>query len=111
MASGLLGKASPAANTWTPVYTVPATKVTTMNIRLVNRDVNTSTNIRLAISTVAGSGAPADSEYIEPVDYPMLAGEVLEDIALVAGPGEIVKIYASSGSVSIRVMGFEANQS
>lgn len=110
MANGLLGKAAPTANTWTNVYTVPTGKTATMNIRLINRDVNVSVSVRLALSSNATPASVNNEDYIEPIDYVLKGNKVLEDIALVAGPGEIVKVYASNANLTIRVMGFEANQ-
>lgn len=110
MANGLLGKAAPDGNTWTNVYTVPTGKTATMNIRLVNRDVNQSVSIRLAISSNPTPATVTTADYIEPIDYVLKGNKVLEDIALVAGPGEIIKVYASNANLTIRVMGFEANQ-
>lgn len=106
MASGKLGIASPAANTWTTVYTVPAGRVATFNVRIVNRSLVKSCNIRLAIS--AAAGVPTNAEHIEPIDYVLKPGKILEDFGLVAGAGEIVNFYSSSAESSIRVMGFEA---
>lgn len=108
MASGLLGSAAPAATTWTTVYTVPAGKIATMNIRVVNRDYTNTASIRLAIS--AADGAALNKEYIECPDYPLKGGKVLEEIAIVAGPGEKVNFYSSTANCSIRVMGFERAQ-
>jgi len=109
MASGTLGTGNPAASTWTSIYTVPATKVATMNIRLTNLSMTAATLIRLAIGPAAGAPA-SQGEYIEPVDYSMEGGEILEDIGIVAGPGDIVKLFASTTNIAIRVHGFEAIQ-
>ena len=109
MASGTLGIANPLVNTWTSVYTAPAGKVATVNIRLTNTNPSVTTLIRLAIGPA--SGAPAtNGEYIEPIDYSMEGGEILEDYAIVMGPGDIVKVYASTANIAVRVHGFEAIQ-
>lgn len=109
MPSGTLGIANPLASTWTSVYTVPALKVSTVNIRLVNLDTIQTSLVRVAIGNA--SGAPASNgEYIEPIDYPMEGGEILEDSAIVVGPGNIVKVFSNTANIAVRVHGFEAPQ-
>lgn len=105
MASGKLGAAALALNTWTPVYIVPAGKVTTANIRMVNSDMINPVSIRLAIS--ASAGAALDAEYILPKDFVIPPGGVLEESAIVLSPSEIVNAYASNALVAVRVHGFE----
>lgn len=109
MASGTLGTANPAESTWTSVYTVPALKVATVNVRLTNLSTTVTSVIRLAIGPAAGAPA-TQGEYIEPIDYAMEGSEILEDIALVMGPGDIVKVFANTTNIAVRVHGFEATQ-
>lgn len=109
MASGTLGIANPSASTWTSVYTVPALKVATANIRLTNLSLTAAALIRVAIGQAAGAPA-SQGEYIEPIDYSMDGGEVLEDMALVMGPGDILKVFSSTANIAVRVHGFEAAQ-
>ncbi len=106
MASGKLGTSSLALTTWTNVYTVPAGKVATVNIRMVNSDMVNPVSIRLAISPTAGAAANAD--YILPKDFVIPAGGVVEESAMVLSPGEIVNAYAGNTQVAIRVHGFES---
>ena len=109
MASGTLGIGNPAASTWTTIYTVPAGKVATANIRMTNLSTSTGALIRVAIGDA--DGAPASNgEYIEPLDYSMDGGEILEDSAIVIGPGGKVKIFSSTTDIAVRVHGFEATQ-
>lgn len=108
MASGTLGTSSPAANTWTAVYTCPVGKVATINIRFVNLDTTTNLLLRAAITPT--TGAPSGNQfYIEPIDYNMAPGEVLEDIGLVIGAGDIVNVSSNLAMLAVRVHGFESN--
>lgn len=107
MASGTLGTAAPAANTWTSVYECPTGKVATINIRCVNIDTTNTILIRVAITPTIG---PALDQYlIEPKDYVMNGGEVLEDIGIVIGPGDKVNVYTNVATLAVRVHGFESN--
>ena len=105
MASGKLGTASLAVSTWTSVYTVPANKVATVNIRMVNSDMINPVSVRLALSMIIG--AAANSDYIVPKDFVLPAGGIMEESALVMSPGEIVNAFASNNQVAVRVHGFE----
>ena len=102
MASGKLGSADLAATTNTLLYTVPASSLATLNIRVANRN-STTVAIRIAIGTGA---SPAVEDYI---DYDLLvaANGVLEDSGIVCSAGEKVWVYSSMAGVSVRVHGFE----
>lgn len=102
MASGTLGQAAPSALTNTSVYTVPASKVATVNINVVNRG-SEEVLVRLAI---AATSTPTNSEYIE-YDVLILPNDVLERSALVMSAGKQVVVYASTANTSINVYGFE----
>ena len=109
MASGTLGIGNPLASTWTTIYTVPGGQVATANIRLTNLSTSTTSLVRVAIGNA--DGAPAgNGEYIEPLDYAMEGGEILEDSAIVIGPGGKVKVFSSTANIAVRVHGFEAAQ-
>lgn len=102
MASGNLGSADLTATTDTLLYTVPASSLATLNIRVANRN-STTVAIRVAIGTGA---SPAVKDYI---DYDLLvaANGVLEDSGIVCSAGEKVWAYSSMAGVSVRVHGFE----
>lgn len=107
MANGLLGKAALAASTYTIVGTVPTNQSGTVNIRLVNRDVTTASAIRLAICPSSyTSGAPANADYIEPLDLFVPAGGILEETAIAVSSGENIVAYANSANVTVRVFGY-----
>lgn len=102
MASGTLGQSDLAANTNTTVYTVPASKVSSFNVNMVNR---TSANIavRLAISA---SATPSNSEFFE-YDATLPANGVLERTGLAASALKNLVAYANAAGVSVNVYGFE----
>lgn len=106
MAGGDLGKAAPAANTLTTVYTVPPGKMVSFNVLAVNRG-DTATSVRLAITRDA---APVNQDWIE---YDALLpgkGAVLERFGIMAGPTEKVIVWADTANVTWRVNGAEGAQ-
>ena len=102
MASGNLGSADLSETTDTLLYTVPASTLATLNIRVANRN-STTVAIRVAIGTGA---SPAAKDYID-YDFPVAANGVLEDTGIVCTAGEKVWAYSSTAGVSVRVHGFE----
>lgn len=106
MASGDLGRAAPAANTQTTIYTVPPGKIVTFNVLAVNRG-DTATSVRVAITRDA---APTNQDWVE---YDALLpgkGSVLERFGLMAGPTEKVIVWADNANVSWRINGVEGAQ-
>jgi hypothetical protein len=108
MASGFLGKSSPAANTWVNIYTVPTGKVASISINVVDRNA-VSTSIDIAISTSSTSGGIATSEYIEYNSILAGIGATLERTGLVtdATNGKYVWVRSSAADVSFQVYGYE----
>lgn len=102
MASGRLGVAAPAANTFTTLYTAPADKVATVNIAVLNRGQAAARVIVAASLT----DAPELAEYIEDCEVPGRGG-VLERTAVVLGAGERVVVHAAAADCSVRIHGFE----
>lgn len=108
MASGFLGKAIPAANTWTNIYTVPATKVASISINAVNQSTATAT-VDFVISTSSTSGGITTSEYIEFAAVLSGSGTTLERSGLVtdATNGPRVWVRSSTANVAFQVYGYE----
>lgn len=102
MTAGKLGSADLAAAVDTLLYTVPAGTVTTLNIRVTNRN-SSAIKVRVAIGT---GGAPAALDYID-YDTPVAAGGILEDTGVVCSAGEKVWVRSDLANVSVRVHGFE----
>ena len=107
MASGFLGKAIPAASTWTNIYTVPTSKVASITINACNQ--STSATVDFVISTSSTSGGIAASEYIEYSTTLNGVGATLERTGLVtdATNGKYIWIRSSTASVSFQVYGYE----
>ena len=102
MASGKLGTANLAAGADTLVYTVPASTVATVNVRVANRNTK-AVKIRVAIGTGA---APDAADYID-YDISLAANGILEDTGLVCSAGEKVWVTSDVSNVIARVHGFE----
>lgn len=101
MNSGLLGKASLAANVDTDLCTVTAGTVATVNVNFCN-----ATNADIAVRLAVRNGALGAADYIE-YDANVPANGVLERSALVLSSGEIVVARAAAAGVSVRAHGFE----
>lgn len=99
--SGLMGKASLAANADTDLYTVPAGKVATANVSLCNRGA-AEAKVRIAVR----NGALSNSDYLE-YDVTLPANGVLERTQIAMSAGEIITVRSTVASVSARAHGFE----
>lgn len=102
MATKKLGVATPAINTNTTLYTVPALKSAVAVLNICNTNT-TAVTVRVAISATA---TPTIGEYIE-YDVSIPANGVLERGALAMEAGENVVIYASATNVAFRLHGME----
>lgn len=102
MAAGILGSADLGAAADTLLYTVPASTVTTLNIRASNRN-SSAIKVRVAVGT---GGAPAATNYID-YDVAVGANGILEDTGIVCSAGEKVWVRSDLANVSVRVYGFE----
>ena len=102
MASGKLGSANLAAGADTLVYTVPASTVATVNVRVANRNA-AAAKIRVAIGTGEN---PTAADYID-YDISLAANGILEDTGLVCSAGEKVWVTSNVSNVTARVHGFE----
>lgn len=102
MASGKLGAANLVAETDTLLYTVPADKVATVNVRFANRGT-AATKVRLAIGTGA---SPANTDYMT-YDQSLPGNGIIEDTGIVCSAGEKVWARSEAADVSVRVHGFE----
>lgn len=104
MPSGKLGSADLVAGTDTLIYTVPALKTATINIRASNRNP-AMTAVRVAIGTGA---SPANADYID-YEAAVPGYGILEETAVVCSAGEKVWVRSTLANVSVRIHGFEEN--
>lgn len=102
MGSGKLGSADLVAATDTLLYTVPALKVATANIRFANRNA-IPVKVRLAIGTGA---APTATDYLS-YDQSLPANGIVEDTGIVLTAGEKVWARSDTANVSVRAHGME----
>ena len=105
MASGILGQTNITAQaTQTSVYTVPAGKVATVNLAILNLGASSAT-IRVGIST---STTVTDAQYIE-YNFVLASSDVFERGGLVLDAGKQIIVYASHASPNITafVTGYE----
>lgn len=102
MASGVLGTADLVAATNTTVYTVPTSRVATVNINICNRG-SSPAKVRLALSTTA---LPTAGDYIE-YEANLAGNGVLERTGFVLEAGRLVVAYSDLATVSVVVHGFE----
>jgi hypothetical protein len=103
MSSGLLGKAAPAANTDTTLYTVPAGTYIVANLSVVNRGtIDAKVMVALAPAAV-----PTNADWIEFDAIIPANGGVLERSAIMAETGERVVVRDDQGTCSYRLFGIE----
>jgi hypothetical protein len=107
MPTGRLGTADLSATTYTTVYTVPATTFTVASVSVCNRSASPVT-FRLALTTTAGPGTPANSEFLE-FDVTILANGVLERTGIVMEAGMRLVAFASATGTSVIAMGIETS--
>jgi hypothetical protein len=105
MANGKLGAERLAATTNTVVYTVPSSKIATLNIIATNCD-STAAAVRIAITSESTPTTPDDADWIVYGDE-IDANSILELKGIVCSGDENVVAYASTANVTIRVHGFE----
>lgn len=102
MAQGKLGSADLSADVDTLIYTAPANKTATVNIRVANRGARPA-----AVRVALGSGsAPAAADYID-YDVVVPANGIMEDTGVVCSAGEKIWVRSDVESVSVRIHGFE----
>jgi len=101
----VLGQAAPAANTDTTVYTVGSGKSAVVStITVCNRDPGNAT-FRIAVSP--GGAALANPHYIY-YDAPLPGNSTFAaTVGLSVGPGDVVRVRASTGNLSFSIFGSE----
>lgn len=100
-----LGQSAPAAATLTTIYTVPAPKqASCSSITICNRSL-TPTSFRISIA-VAGA-ADAVQQYLY-FDTPIDGNDTfIATIGVSIGPTDVVRVYATLGTLSFNLFGVE----
>lgn len=108
MASGFLGKAFPAAATWTNIYTVPTAKIASFSINACNQSITTA-SVDIVISTSSTSGGINSSEHLDFGTVLSGQGSTLERTGLVTDDtnGKYVWVRSSNAATSFQVYGYE----
>jgi hypothetical protein len=108
MASGFLGKANPAANTWNNIYTVPSASVASISINAVNGNA-TAAAVDFVVSAASASASITTAEFIERSAYLETVGSVLERTGIVTDDvnGKYIWVRSSNGDTSFQVYGYE----
>lgn len=105
----ILGRAAPAATTWTTAYTVPGgvdshAKVSTLLV--ANRGALTT--FRIAILRTADNAAAPPIASIAYYDLPLPTAETwAATIGVTLGPDEKIAVYAGHGDVTFQIFGAE----
>ena len=103
MASGRLFAVDLSAGAYNSAYQVPASKTTTFNISVCNRN-STSVMVRLAVA--AATGTPNNAEFIE--YNAMIPGfGVLERTGIVLDAAKYITVYSDTANVTAVGYGFE----
>jgi hypothetical protein len=106
MATGRLGAVNLNAVTWAAVYTCPDATFSVVTLSVCNRGASAVT-VRVALSTTAGTGTPADGEFLE-YDVSVAPKGVLERTGIVMdATNKYLKVYAAAATVNAVVMGIE----
>ena len=109
MPTGRLGVAAPNATTWTQVYLCPATTFAVLTLSLCNRG-GTAATVRVAVTTTAAPGTPANTEFIE-YDSTIIANGVLERSGIVmnVATAQYLNVYASTANITAVAYGIETS--
>ena len=99
---GSLAQSNPAANVLTDVYTCPVAKRATIEAVLCNQ--SGAADIRLA---VAPGGAASIAAHFMLYDYPLAANEAKVTARFTVKAGDVVRVQASTATVSFNINGIE----
>ncbi len=104
MSTGRIAKSTPAAETNTTVYTVPALTYSTVSINILNASAAPG-QFNLAILD-SGDTVPDIADYIE---YQMVIEprNVVERSGIVLSAGQSIFIYSLTSSLVVNVYGYE----
>lgn len=105
MANGTLAQGRLTQNAITPIYAVPAGKVTNYNIRIVNSDLVNPCAIRLSHSVA--NNAQANGEFMLPKDIVLKAGGFFEETALMISGTRFINLFTTGTQVDFNVYGYE----
>jgi hypothetical protein len=103
----VLGQSNPSATTATTLYTVPASTSAVVSSISVANLTATSATFRIAIQKSADVGSIVDKQYM---GYDITVGasdSTIITVGLTLATGDVIKVYASSASLSFQAFGSE----
>ncbi len=101
---GALGQSNPAAGVLTDLYTVPAAKSATARVIVTNRSASDNDAFRISM---APAGAADSLEQYIAYDKGILINDTGSTIAVMLGPGDIVRVRSIGGNLSFTLTGIE----
>lgn len=102
MASGVLNQLVPGAGILEDIYTAPARVEIGLMIHGCNTGMGTA---KVRVSIAIGGAVDDPKQYIN-YDTEVMPGGVI-DAAAPLNPGDVVRVYSDTGSVSFTAMGTE----
>ena len=96
---------TPAATTWTDLYTAPTGRRARIIIRAANRDASAASEVRIALSDEGA--AIADAQWVLVDDLAALDC-VKETVILDAG--DVVRVYTVNATVTFTANGLEEDE-
>ncbi len=100
---GILGQSAPSASVLTDLYTVPADKSATCRVIITER-LGVIATFRISVGI--GGAADDDSQYIS-FNRSIQANDTGSTIAFMVGPGDVVRVFASTAGLSFTCTGIE----
>ena len=104
MANGRLARVVPNADTWTTLYTSPASKTAVININVCNIGDFTSA-FKIAIVETANT-TPSANDMLE-YNYALSPKAIVERAGVVISSGQAIKVLVNNSVYAFQVFGFE----
>jgi hypothetical protein len=102
----VLGQSNPAGNTFTSLYTVPAsTQSVVSTITICN--YNTATNANFSISVRPAGAAQANQHLVVSNNVVQYLDTIALTLGITLGNTDIISVYASTANVSFSAFGSE----
>ena len=101
----VLAQVNPSANTLTTLYTVPSSTSTVVSSLVICNQSGTDITFRVSIQIAAAADDPKQYLYY---DLPLLGNDTfIATIGVTLATTDVIKVYASSTSVSFSAFGVE----
>ena len=104
MANGRLGSSVPNADTWTTLYSAPASKTAIISINVCNIGDFTSA-FKIAI-TATSNTTPSTTDMLE-YNYALSPKAIVERVGVVISDGQSIRVLVNNSVYAFQVYGFE----